>query len=159
MKSLIFSFALLGGTWLFEQNQTTSPAPKTKSTSAAKKSAKKTTAPPAPAFLTVPADATANPDGTYSYTDKAGRKWNYWKSPFGVMRSEVPAGAPAQAAPTSGAAPFQYTSSTDKGDSVRFERQTPFGPVGYDRKKSEMTDAERGLFEKQHPESKQTKPE
>ena len=134
------------------QDQATTPPPAKKTPTAKKTAAKKTTEAPAPQFLTIPAGATQNPDGTYSYTDEDGKKWNYWKSPFGVMRSEVKPTTPT----ADGKAPstLQYTSTTDKGDTVRFERQTPFGPIGYDRKKSEMSDEERSLFELQHPESK-----
>jgi len=143
MKTTILFLTLIAGTGM-AQDQTT-PPPAKATANKKKTTAKKTTEAPAPQFLTVPADATQNPDGTYSYTDKDGKKWNYWKSPFGVMRSEVKPTTPS---------PLQYTSTTDKGDTVRFERQTPFGPVGYDRKKSEMSDEERSLFELQHPESK-----
>lgn len=139
------------------QDQTAPPAQTTPPAKKKKKTAKKTTEEAqGPQFLTVPADAKKNPDGTYTYTDKTGRKWNYWKSPFGVMRSEV--NTPTPTAEGKIPATLQYTSTTDKGDTVRFERQTPFGPVGYDRKKSEMSREERSLFELQHPESK-AKPE
>jgi hypothetical protein len=163
MKSIIVLLALAAGatsSGMFAQDQPQPPATD-KAPATKKKTAKKTAAAPAPQFLTIPKDATPNPDGTYTVTDKDGKKWNYWQSPFGVMRSEVkPAppmstfapGAPAQQ-------DLSYTTTTDKGDTVGFARQTPFGPVQYDKKKSEMTDAEHKLFETQHPESKQTKPE
>ena len=156
MKTTILFLTLIAGMGMAQDQA--APPPAKAITTKKKAAAKKSTETPAPQFLTVPADATQNPDGTYSYTDKAGKKWNYWKSPFGVMRSEVKPGAPALDAKAAAPSPFQYTSSTDKGDTVRFERQTPFGPVGYDRKKSEMSDEERSLFELQHPESK-AKPE
>jgi len=159
MKSILVILLFAGSLTAQDSAQTTLSKPK--ATAAKKKAAKKSTEAPASPFLTIPKGATVNPDGTYAFTDKDGRKWNYWNSPFGVMRSEIKpgpaaaAGAPSEAATAS----MPYTSATDKGDTVRFERQTPFGPMGYDRKKSEMTDAERSLFESQHPESKQTKPE
>ena len=161
MKSILIFIALAGS--MFAQDQPPKPASTdkpaaAKKTAATKKTAKKTEAPPV-AFLTIPKDATANGDGTFTYTDKAGKKWSYWNSPFGVMKSEIKPNTPVASSAAPAPAPFQFTSSTDKGDTVRFERQTPFGPMGYDRKKSEMSDAERNLFETQHPESKQTKPE
>lgn len=139
MKRILFALLLTGPVYAQDQ-----PAPK-KPTAKKTTAAKKTTESP---FLTIPKDAVRNPDGTYTYTDQAGKKWSYWNSPFGVMRSEVKP-------PSSEAMPGATT--TDKGDTVRFERMTPFGPMGYERKKSEMTDAERSLFESQHPESQ--KPE
>jgi hypothetical protein len=157
MKLFLIIIALTGS--LFAQDQPQKPASKDKTPAAKKKTSKKTEAPASP-FLTIPKEATANPDGTYAYTDKDGKKWSYWNSPFGVMRSEIKGDTAPPGNPSAAPMPqIQYTSTTDKGDTVRFERQTPFGPVGYDRKKSEMTDAERSLFETQHPESKQTKPE
>ncbi len=36
--------------------------------------------------LTIPKDAVSNPDGTWSWTDKQGKKWIYAKTPFGVSR-------------------------------------------------------------------------
>src|ERR1700677_176609 len=53
----------------------------------------KRTTPTTPA-LTIPSDATANSDGTWSYTDKQGKSWTYSKTPFGVSRS--PATAPVK---------------------------------------------------------------
>ena len=35
----------------------------------------------------------------------------------------------------------------DKGDTVRFERPSPFGPMGWEKKKSELTDEERRIFD------------
>jgi len=35
----------------------------------------------------------------------------------------------------------------DKGNTVRFERSTPFGKSGYERTKSELNDEERRLYE------------
>jgi hypothetical protein len=47
------------------------------------------------AALTIPKDAVANADGTWSYTDKQGKRWTYSNTPLGVMRE--PAGASADA--------------------------------------------------------------
>jgi len=49
----------------------------------------------APAALTIPQDAVANADGTWSYTDKQGKHWTYARTPFGVTRE--PAGAAVDA--------------------------------------------------------------
>lgn len=92
--------------------------------------------------LTIPSDAVANPDGTYSWTDKEGKKWTYVKTPFGIVRSEV-SQAPAASASLSGVTAF------DEGDTVRFEKQSPFGVVKWQKKKTELTDEERDLLTKQ----------
>jgi hypothetical protein len=105
------------------------------------KTAKKSTAAnkaTTPQPVTIPADATANPDGTFSWTDKQGKQWTFVKTPFGVMRSEVTP-APATSASLSGVKAF------DEGDKVRFERQSPFGIIKWEKKKTELTDEERDL--------------
>lgn len=95
-----------------------------------------------PLSMTIPKDAVLNPDGrTYSYTDKQGKKWNYLRTPFGITRV---------AAKDQPAAPPPATRKVDvidKGDTVRFERQSPFGPMGWEKKKSELTDEERRMYE------------
>ena len=109
------------------------------------KAAKKATAASkatSPQPVTIPADAVANADGTFSWTDKQGKKWTFAKTPFGVMRSEVTP-APATSASLSGVKAF------DEGDKVRFEKQSPFGVIKWEKKKTELTDEERDLITKQ----------
>jgi glucose/arabinose dehydrogenase len=140
------------------------PAPAPKKTTAVKKAAPKVAAPkvaapkvaakPAPAVpvaqpLTIPTDATANPDGTYSYTDKAGKQWTYSKTPFGVSKTQT---AVAGSGGAMAAAPMEQTvKSTDRGDTVLFEKPSPFGTSKWEKKKSELTDEERSIFQSQHP--------
>ena len=94
---------------------------------------------PAPQALTIPKDAVANANGTYTWTDKQGKKWTYAQSPFGVIRSEITDAAPSSP-PLAGAKAF------DEGDKVRFEKASPFGPVKWEKNKSELTDDERNLL-------------
>jgi hypothetical protein len=116
---------------------------------------KKTTAPARPATpvaqpLVIPNDASPNTDGTYSYTDKAGKKWIFSKTPFGVSRTQDMTGS----APAIPAAPAgQYMKATDNGDTVKFERQSPFGTTKWEKKKSDLTDEERGVVERQSAKS------
>jgi len=102
---------------------------------------KATTAAPKP--LTIPADAVANPDGTYTWKDKQGKSWTFVNTPFGVMKSEPPAAPATTSAPLTGAKAF------DEGDKVRFEMPSPFGPIKWEKNKSELTDDERNLFTSQ----------
>ncbi len=82
---------------------------------------------------------------TYRYTDSSGKTWMYRQTPFGISRWEdSPAAATPQLAPQS-----QPTSVTDLGDSVRFERKTAFGVSQWVRKKTELTDEEKALVEKE----------
>jgi hypothetical protein len=99
--------------------------------------------------LIIPKDAVKNQDGTYSYTDKQGKKWVYSNSPFGVMRSAVPE-ADAEARPAPGGA-AGATKAIDKGDSIQFVRSSPFGQITWEKKKSELTDEERHIMDAQDP--------
>ena len=113
-------------------------------------------APPTAKPLVIPPDAVPNPNGTYAYTDKAGKNWIYSKTPFGISRIEDMGAAPSGFVTTP---KEQLIKSTDAGDTVKFERQTPFGTTKWEKKKSEMNDEERSIFQSQHPESKQNQPE
>jgi len=102
---------------------------------------------PAPQVVTIPKDAVPNADGnTYTYTDKQGKKWIYAKTPFGIMKNA--ASDAGSAAPTSSV--DSLTKAIDKGDSVRFERPGPFGTIGWEKKKTDLTDDERRTFEAQN---------
>ena len=113
------------------------------------KKTKTKTAAPASQALTIPKDAVPNSDGlSYAYTDKDGKKWVYARTPFGIMRfpaSDVPAGGPDPST----------TKAVDKGDTVRFERPSPFGPMIWEKKKSDLTDDERHVLDAQNPKTEQ----
>ena len=105
------------------------------------KKSKKKAAAPASQALTIPKDAVPNSDGLgYAWTDKDGKKWVYAKTPFGVTRS--PASDTAASGPD-----LSTTKAIDKGDTVRFERSSPFGPMIWEKKKSDLTDDERHLVD------------
>jgi hypothetical protein len=142
MQYVIVVFALAG--LALAQDQ----PPADKKTTAAKKK----TAPPTVKPLVIPSDAVLNPNGTYSYKDKAGKNWIYSKTPFGISRIEDMGGAPSGFVTTP---KEQLIKTTDAGDTVKFERQTPFGVTKWEKKKSEMNDEERAIFQSQHPENKQ----
>ena len=99
---------------------------------------------PAPAPITIPAAATRVDANTFRYTDAKGKKWIYKQTPFGVVRMEEDNGA---AAAIQKPAP-EPTAVTITGDTVHFERKTPFGATSWDRKKAELTDEERGIVER-----------
>lgn len=102
--------------------------------------------------LTVPKDAVETEPGFYKWTDKDGKVWTYRRTPFGVARW------PADSAPnhdkSSGAngavaaEPPAGITATDAGDSIRFERATPFGKKTWSRKKSELTPDEKAVWER-----------
>jgi hypothetical protein len=110
---------------------------------------KKKAAAPTPQAMTIPRDAVPNSDRTsYAWTDQQGKKWNYVNTPFGVTRF------PASDAPA-GALDFSTWKSIDKGDTVRFERPTPFGPFIREKKKSDLTDDERRFLDEQNAKTEQ----
>jgi hypothetical protein len=114
-----------------------------------KKSDKATTAPQA---LTVPKDAVNNGNGTYSYTDKQGKKWIYVVTPFGVVRNSAPepeSGSKAASGNTTSGNTGGAIKATDKGDTVQFERASPFGKSTWEKKKSELTEDERRILDAQ----------
>ncbi len=94
-----------------------------------------------PAGVTLPAGATSLGNGSWKYTDKDGQTWLYRQTPFGLTRvadtkkdadSETPSGLKA----------------TEVGDEIHFERTTPFGKTTYTRKKDQLTDLERRVWER-----------
>ena len=110
----------------------------------AAKAAPKALAPPkvknASKPLPIPAEAVLGADGDYRYTDTQGKKWLYRKTPFGVTRMEdTPQFTSTRAADPTGAG----IKATEDGDIVRFERQGPFGLWKWEKKKSELDEAEK----------------
>jgi hypothetical protein len=118
-----------------------------------------------PKEITIPKDAVPNPDGnTFTYTDKEGKKWLYKKTPFGVMRgpardeaatTKSEEGSAKTASGAAVSAKGDSTRAIDKGDTVRFERPSPFGPIIWEKKKSELTENERHILEGQTAKTEQ----
>src|ERR1039458_5762366 len=115
-------------------------APKTQTPRTAKAAAKTTPkVTDASKPTAIPAEAVQLDDGDYHYTDPQGKKWLYRKTPFGVTRMEDTAERSAtKAAAASGAG----IKATEDGDTVRFERQGPFGLWEWEKKKTELDEGE-----------------
>jgi hypothetical protein len=136
----VLTIALLAAFGLAAQ----APAKTTQKAHAAKTRAKAAAAKPAtPKAIQIPKDAVARPDGTYAWTDKAGKSWIFVRTPFGVIRSA------AQSSPAS--ASIADAKAIDAGDKVRFETRTPFGVITHEKSKADLTDDERKLYESQNP--------
>ncbi len=114
--------------------------------------------------VTIPAGAVKVDETTYRFTDTAGKTWIYQKTPFGVTKTEqgdvAAASAAAASAPQKPAdstpfgkltsnTPAAGTKAVEDGDSIKFERPTPFGVQKWTRKKSELNEDERAIWEKQ----------
>jgi hypothetical protein len=65
-----------------------------------------------------------------------------YRTPFGVLHSDGKT-APAQAKPR----PAVDFKVTEEGDSLRFERPSPFGVRKWTRKKTELTEMETAAWE------------
>jgi hypothetical protein len=95
-------------------------------------------APPVVKPMVIPKEAVQQPDGSYTYTDKDGKRWIYKNMFFGLSRMEDmsdPNAVPVKRAPA-------FDKFTDDGETIHFERAGPFGPMKWERKKSELTDEE-----------------
>ncbi len=90
----------------------------------------------------------------YRYTDAHGKTWLARRTPFGYSRWEDKP-EPAQPVQVDTAPPVK---ATDLGDSVRFERQTPFGKNIWVRKKTDLTDEEKGWLSAAQPRKTAAKP-
>jgi hypothetical protein len=136
----------------------------------AQTNSKKTTA-PAPRTVSaeskIPADAVKSEDGSYRYTDKNGKKWIYRETPFGISKAEdkapdatatpfgkskEPAVAPKPAEAQPGSK--ELTVAIDEGDTVRFERPTPFGTSVWRKKKSELDANDQKIIDEQQKSKK-----
>jgi hypothetical protein len=129
----------------------------------AQNDSKKTTAPAprtAPAEVKIPAGAVKTEDGSYKFTDPKGKKWIYRQTPFGIAKSEDkpadPTATPfgnAKLKPASEAPKpvegKELTVAYDEGDTVRFERPTPFGTNIWRKKKTELDASEKKILENQ----------
>jgi hypothetical protein len=114
-----------------------------------------------PAVNAVPAGAAEISPGLFKHTDGAGKTWLYRKTPFGVVKSsddqtatsvqsegaQAPRANPFGGAKAGTSAPPLVT-AVEEGDSYKFERNTPFGPARWTRKKSELTADEQEIVER-----------
>ena len=111
-----------------------------------KKATSKMASKPAPAASSAPSTQTLPPGaveaGPYSwtYTDAKGGKWIYRQTPFGLVKMEdKPGAAPLPERGT----PVQVT---DTGETVKFEKTTPFGSQKWTKSKADLTDEEKGFI-------------
>ena len=107
-----------------------------------KKTETKSSATAAPAAgVKLPDGAISLGNGSWRHTDKDGQTWLYRQTPFGLTRT-ADVKKDAESGSSSG------LTATEVGDEVRFERATPFGPATYTRKKDQLTDSERRVWER-----------
>ncbi len=118
-------------------------APKTTAASKASKPAPAPAATPAPVKDTeVPSDAVRINDSTWQKADAQGHLWNYIKTPFGVTKVDAGTASTSSALPPAAAG---FT-AVERGDSVEFGRDTPFGRQKWTKKKTDLNDDERAIW-------------
>lgn len=88
----------------------------------------------------IPAGASQIGPQMWRYTGKDGKVWVYRRTPFGISKAEEKQLKPIS---TEGL----VVKTTDLGDSVRFEQQTPFGARSWTRKKTELNENEKSWLE------------
>ena len=88
----------------------------------------------------VPKGAVEIEPGLFRYTDAHGKPWLARLTPFGVSTWEDKPEAAALVAPPK---EEPLPKVTDLGDSVRFEKASPFGVNKWVTKKSDLTDQEK----------------
>jgi len=90
----------------------------------------------------IPKGAVKSEDGSYRYTDSKGKKWIYRKTPFGIAKAEdVPDTRPKET--------YDNVTAREDGDMIRFERPGPFGVYKWQTKKSELSDMEKAVWERE----------
>jgi hypothetical protein len=95
----------------------------------------------------IPASAVEIEPGAYRYTDPKGKKWILFQTPFGIARKEdtgEPLRKKLQEPRT-----MQGVKMTEDGDSLKFERQGPFGVYRWSKKKSDLDEEEKAAWENQ----------
>jgi len=102
--------------------------------------------------VTIPAGAIEVEPYTYRYTDAQGKKWIYRKTPFGISRVEdKPVEDPKAVDPKKeeNARLIDATTAVEEGETVRFERPGPFGVTKWQRKKTELNEVERAVWDRE----------
>ena len=95
----------------------------------------------------IPSDAQQIEPGAYRWTDSKGKKWILFQTPFGIARKED-TGEPLrkkQQEPQM----MQGVKITEDGDSLKFEREGPFGTYRWSKKKADLTDEEKAAWQSQ----------
>ena len=96
--------------------------------------------------LVLPNDAVQTEPYTWHHKDADGRIWIYRRTPFGLVRYEEEEKKDAEKN-SEAKQSDPLLQAFDEGDSVRFERTTPFGKHRWTRKKTELTSEEREAFQ------------
>ena len=97
--------------------------------------------------VTIPKDAAPVDANTYTATDAQGKKWIYRRTPFGISRTEERAPSTEEAAQA--AKVIAATTAVERGDEIEFARPGPFGQYRWQRKKSDLNEMEKTVWERE----------
>ena len=101
----------------------------------------------APSTTEIPAGAIEVSPNSYKYTDKAGKKWVYHRTPFGISKAEEGLESETNAAKQKSDAASPETQVTEQGDSLKFVRPGPFGNYTWVKKKADLDESEQAAYE------------
>ena len=110
----------------------------------------------APSNTEIPAGAVEVSPNIFNYTDPAGKKWVYYRLPYGISKTVAPPGAENTSAQRTDAAMPEAT-VTEQGDSLKFVRPGPFGNYTWVKKKAELDDLEKETYEEWRKKTPQSK--
>jgi hypothetical protein len=116
--------------------QESKPAPKSAKAEASEKP-----------LTAIPSSAVQIEPGAYRWTDAKGKKWILFETPFGIAKKEDD-GQPLrkkQQDPET----MRGVKITEDGDSLKFEREGPFGTYKWSKKKTDLSDQEKAAWERQ----------
>jgi hypothetical protein len=137
-----------------DTKKTPKPAAKSAASSTVTPSVKKKARPaPHPVEpLKIPSGAVKTAEGNYRFIDPQGKVWLYRETPFGVSRAlETPALA-ASASPAPGAPakdPNEHVTAVADGDTIRFQKPSPFGVTSWQKNKADLTPEEQKVWERE----------
>lgn len=122
-------------------NTAASAASSQAKTKAAAKAQPVTPGPTGP--ISIPKDAVEVEPGLYQAKDAAGKTWHYTRTPFGVRRFE-----PQRTEDTTAEEASRISVVAKEGDTVSFERKTPFGSAKWTKKRDQLNAAEKLAMER-----------
>jgi hypothetical protein len=107
----------------------------------------------------IPADAKRVDENTFVHTNTKGETWYYRRTPFGVTAERASASVVPPPSTERPLAPFtdstkpapgrvseEEITAVESGESVRFERSTPFGKQVWTRRIGELNEEERAVL-------------
>jgi hypothetical protein len=95
----------------------------------------------------IPAGSKQIEPGAYAYTDPKGKKWILFETPFGIAKKED-TGEPLRKKQKEPQI-MQGVKITEDGDSLKFEREGPFGTYKWSKKKTDLTEQEKDAWDRQ----------